>query len=142
MARLLLGKTAKLREREKNRSLIVAISLICAVPLYAQGQQPDAAKLKVDAQTVVSIISGDKAKTQAYCQIGNLGGEIDRAAQGKDEKKAEALTQKINDLEKQVGPEYLALVDALFNNNNMNLNSEDFEEIVSMFDRFDEACRH
>jgi hypothetical protein len=24
----------------------------------------------------------------------------------------------------------------------MDLNSEDFEEIVSMFDRFDEACRH
>jgi hypothetical protein len=44
-------------------------------------------------------------------------------------------------LEKQLGPEYLALVDALFNNNNMDLNSEDFEEIVSMFDRFDEACR-
>jgi hypothetical protein len=36
-------------------------------------------------------------------------------------------------LEKQLGPEYLALVDALFNNNNnTDLNSKDFEEIVSM----------
>jgi hypothetical protein len=52
------------------------------------------------------------------------------------------MVQKINELEKQLGPEYLALVDALFDNNNMDLNSEDFEEIVSMFDRFDEACRH
>jgi hypothetical protein len=46
---------------------------------------------------VVSIISGDKAKTQAYCQIANLGGQIDQAAQEKDEKKAEALIQRINE---------------------------------------------
>ena len=138
MARLLLGKTAKLREREKNRSLIVAISLICAVPLYAQGQQPDAAKLKVDAQTVVSTISGDNAKTQAYCQIANLGGEIDRAAQGKDEKKAEALTQKINDLEKQVGPEYVALFNALYR---ADPNTKEFQDVLSMFERLDESCR-
>jgi hypothetical protein len=30
------------------------------MPLCAQAQQPDAAKLKADAQKVVSIISGDK----------------------------------------------------------------------------------
>jgi hypothetical protein len=77
-----------------NRLLFIAILIIGILPLYAQGQQPDAAKLKVEAQKVVSTISGDKAKTQAYCQITNLGGEIDQAAQEKDEKKAESLTQK------------------------------------------------
>jgi aspartokinase len=94
-----------------------------------------------NAQKVVSVISGDKAKTQAYCQIAKISQQVDQAAREKDRKKAEELVQKINELEKQLGPEYLALVDALFNNNNMDLNSEDFEEIVSMFDRFDEACR-
>ena len=108
--------------------------------LHAAGQ-PDSAKLKADAQKVVSIISGDKAKTQTYCQIAKISEQVDQAAQEKDRKKAEELVQKINELEKQLGPEYLALVDALFDNNNMDLNSEDFEEIVSMFDRFDESCR-
>ena len=56
-----------------NRLLIVAILVISAAPVYAQAQQPDAAKLKADAQKVVSIISGDKAKAQAYCQIANVG---------------------------------------------------------------------
>ena len=51
------------------RLLIVVISTISTMPLSAQGQQPDPAKLKADAQKVVSIISGDKAKTQTYCQI-------------------------------------------------------------------------
>ena len=56
-----------------NSPLIVSILLISAVPEYAQAQQPDIAKLKADAQKVVSIIKGDKAKTQTYCQILNLG---------------------------------------------------------------------
>ena len=76
MARLLLGQSAKLRGHDMNRSLVVAISLICAAPLYAQGTQPDAAKLKADAQKVVSIIKGDKAKTQTYCQILDLGDQL------------------------------------------------------------------
>jgi hypothetical protein len=125
-----------------TRLLAVAILLISTVPLFAQGQQPNVATLKADAQKVVSVISGDKAKTQTYCQIAKISKQVDQAAQEKDTKKAEGLVQQINELEKQLGPEYLALVDALFNTNNMDLNSEDFEEIVSMFDRFDEACRH
>ena len=39
-----------------NRLLIVAILIISTARLYAQGQQPDAAKLKADAQKVVSSI--------------------------------------------------------------------------------------
>jgi hypothetical protein len=52
--------------------IIVGVLIISAAPLFAQAQ-PDPAKLKADAQKVVSIISdsGDKAKTQAYRQIAN-----------------------------------------------------------------------
>src|SRR5436305_934437 len=103
-----------------NRLLTVAILAICTVPLYAQGQQPNTAKLKADTQNVVNIISGDKAKTQTYCQIAKISEQVDQAAQERDTKEFEALVQKINELEKQLGPEYLALIDALFNNNNMD----------------------
>ena len=121
------------------RLLIVGILLTSAAPLYAQGQQPNAAKLKADAQKVISIIRGDKGKTQAYCQINNLGGEITEAAHDKDEQKADALAQKINDLEKKLGSEYLALFNAL---NNADQNSKDFQDILSMFDTLDESCPH
>ena len=79
---------------------------------------------------------------QERLTFANLSDQVEQAAQEKDRKKVEELLQKIIELEKQLGPEYLALVDALFNNNNMDLNSDDFEEIVSTFDRFDESCRH
>ena len=114
--------------------LIVAILLICAAPLYAKDQQLNAAKLTADAQRVVSIISGDKAKAQTYCQIADLGEQID---QEKDSKKAEALSQKMNELEKQLGPEYLALIEAT---KDVDPNSKDGKDIVSMFDELDESC--
>jgi len=122
-----------------NRLLIIGLLLNSAVTLYAQAQQPNTTKLKADAQKVVSIIRGDKAKTQAYCQINSLGGEVDLAAQARDEQKADALTKKINDLEKELGSEYLVLFDAL---NNADQNSKDFQDILSMFDTLDESCRH
>jgi len=97
------------------------------------------AKLKTDAQKIVSSIRGDRAKTQAYCQINSLDGEINLAAQARDEQKADVLTTKINDLEKQLGPEYRALFDAL---NNADPNSKDFQDILSMFDTLDQSCPH
>jgi hypothetical protein len=91
-----------------NQLLNVTVLTFSTPPLYAQGAEPDTAKLKADAQKVVSIISSDKAKSQIYCQIADLDDQID---QENDRKKAEALVQKMNGLEKQLGPEYLALVD-------------------------------
>jgi hypothetical protein len=122
-----------------NRLLIVGILIISAVPLFAQAQQPDAAKLKADAQKVVSIISGDKAKAQAYCQIANVGEQMNRAAQAKDKKKIEELAQKLPELEKSLGPEYRGLIESL---GKVNLTPKDGQDIVSMFDKLDDSCPH
>jgi hypothetical protein len=118
---------------------IVAILVIATLPLYAQAQQPDMAKLKADAQKVVSIIKGDKGKTQAYCQIADLGERMDQAVKERDKKKFEELAQRIKEGEKQLGPEYLALIDVV---RDMDQNSKDVEEIASMFDKLDESCPH
>ena len=120
-----------------NRLLIVGILIISAMPLFAQAQQPDAAKLKADAQKVVSIISGDKAKTQTFCQMEILGNQIDEAILKQDTKKAAELAQKLSELEKNLGPEYLALVESL---RSMDLTSKDGQEIMLTFDKLDESC--
>jgi len=71
-----------------KKALTFAILIMFAVPSYAQDQQPNTAKLKADAEKVVRIISGDKTKSQIYCQIADLGNEID---QEKDSKKGQVL---------------------------------------------------
>ena len=68
--------------------------------------------------------------------INSLGGEIDQAAQARDEQKVDVLTKRINDLEKQLGPEYLDALD------NADQNSKDFQDILSMFDKLGESCPH
>ena len=117
-----------------NRLLIVAVLIIGTLPLYAQSQQPNAAEL---AQKVVGIIAGDKTKTQTYCQVLDLSDELDQVDQKKDRKKAEDLSQKINELQKKLGPEYLALLKAT---EHVDPNSKDGQEIVSIFDKLDSSC--
>ena len=119
--------------------LIIAILIISTAPLYAQGAQPDAAKLKADARNVVGIIGGDKAKTQAYCQIAIVGEQMNQAIQVKDKKKFDELAQKLPELEKSLDPEYLGLVESL---GKVNLPPKDGQEIVSTFGTLDASCPH
>jgi hypothetical protein len=121
-----------------NVQLVVAILLI-AIPVYAQAQSPSAPKVnKGDAQKVVTIISGDKAKTQTYCDMQELGEQVERAYEKKDLKLVDELLQKIETMEKTFGPEYAALSDGL-----QQLAEDDklADEIMSLFEPLDRRCR-
>jgi hypothetical protein len=98
--------------------LIVAILLIAAVPVCAQAQNSRVSK--DDAQRVATIISGDKTKTQTYCEILKLTQQI-------------AQLYEKNDL----GPEFLALVDGL---QDIDPESEVGQEIRSIFGALDGLC--
>jgi hypothetical protein len=121
-----------------NLKLIVAILLIVALPLCAQAQKPSAAKVtKADVQKVVKIISGDKAKTQTYCDLGKLNEQIEEANEKKDIKKTEELSQQIDALGKKLGPEYAALMDGL---QEVDPESENGKQIGLMFEPLDKLC--
>jgi DNA repair ATPase RecN len=117
-----------------NRLLIVGFLLISTVPLYAQGQQPNAAKLKADAQDVVKIISGDKLKSQIYCEIREL---TDEAEQEENPTKTDELSEKIDNLEGKLGPEFITLVHAL---TDIDAHSQDAHEIRSILAALDDLC--
>jgi hypothetical protein len=120
------------------RLLIVAILVISTVPLFGQAQ-PDIAKLKADAQKVVSIIKDNKDKTQAYCQINRLAELIAEAEVDKDSKKAEGLSRQIFDLEVKLGPDYLNLANGL---KEIDPNSPQAQEIDSILAQLDDSCPH
>ena len=81
---------------------------------------------------------GDKAKTQIYCEIQKLTEQMDQAYEKNDSKKADELSEKIDTLEKTLGPEYAALIDGL----------EDIDpekdklgrEIMSLLEALDRMC--
>jgi hypothetical protein len=122
-----------------RRLLSVGILIASTLPLSAQGQQPDPAKLQAEAEKVVSIIKADKAKRQVYCQIAHLSEQMDQAVKENDKKKFEELAQTANEQERQLGPEYLALVESF---RDVSLISKEGEKIASMFDKLDESCPH
>jgi len=128
-----------MQTRRLNALLTVAILVIPTVPLYAQRQQQNVAKLKAEAQKVVSIISGDTAKTQTYCEARDIAKQIVRAGQKTDNEKLRDLADKLTEQEMNLGSEYLALMESL---RNANLTSKDGQEIESLFDELDESCPH
>ena len=91
-----------------NRLLIVAILMLSTAPLYAQGQLGNIAKLKEDALNAVGIIGADRGKTRSYCEIVDLlGRQLGRADEEKNKKKTKALAQRIDQLQKKLGPEFV-----------------------------------
>lgn len=118
------------------KSVVVAL-VIAAVPVCAQAQKPAAKATKADAQKVVAIVSGDKAKTKAYCDMAKLGDQIDQADQKKDTKKVEELSKKMDDLSQKLGPEYIALTEGL---QDIDANSKDGKDISAVLEGLDKLC--
>jgi|SRR5262249_49945453 len=89
--------------------LLAAISAF-AIPALAHaeqnGPQPTVPKpTKADAQKVVQIITSDKAKAQAYCDLTKLEGQVKTVQQTTDTKTVEMLTKQAETLIDKLGPE-------------------------------------
>ena len=83
-----------------------------------------------------SEIGGDKAKTQTYCQMVDLGRQLNQAVGEKTQKKAMALAQEIVQLRKQL-PEFVALGNIV---KRVDLNSPDGREIASIIRSLNQSC--
>ena len=91
----------------------------------------------VAAQKVVKTISGDKAKTQIYCDISKLGSQIEDAEQKRDMNRIDELNKKMDEMATKLGPEYVALMTRL---EDIDPNSKEALEIGSAFDTLDKLC--
>lgn len=118
--------------------LIVTILVMAAAPICAQAQKPSPAKVtKADAQKVLRIISSDKAKIRIYCEMANLGNQLEQANERGNSKKFDALFQRMYELGEKLGPEYAALIDGL---QDVDPQSEVGQEISSTLDALDNLC--
>ena len=126
-----------------NLKLVLVVTLIAATPLVAFAQKDDPVdhvpKPSIqDAQKVVQTISNDKIKLQAYCEIGKLQEEIEKAEEKNDTKTIEALGAKIDNLEQQVGPEYARIMDGL---EQVDPNSSEGQKFAAVFNPLHEKCK-
>ena len=117
--------------------LVAAISAL-AIPALAQQQGgPQPKPTKADAQNVVQIVTSDKVKTQAYCDLTKLEGQVEAAAQKNDAKTLEALNNQANALLDKLGPEYFKLMDGL---EQVDPKSSEAKEFMSILSELDKGC--
>ena len=93
--------------------------------------------MKAHAQNAVKIISGDKQKTDAYCELADLTDQFDQAVQEKDTKKAGELSQKGAEMLRKLGPEFATLADGM---SSVDLSSQDAREIGSIIGNLNAYC--
>jgi hypothetical protein len=121
--------------------VIIALSALFAMSTFAQAQQgppPNVPKpTKADVQKVVQIISADKAKTQAYCEMGKLNEQMAEADQKKDQKTLDALGKQSDALAEKIGPEYIRLMEGL---DQVDENSPLGKQLESLFAPLDKLC--
>jgi hypothetical protein len=115
--------------------LVAAISAL-AIPALAHaeqsGPQPTVPKpTKADAQ------KGDKMKTQVYCDLTKLEGQVKAVQQTTDTKTVEMLTKQAEALIDKLGPEYFKLMDGL---EQVDPKSSEAKEFMSILSELDKRC--
>ena len=121
-----------------NLKLVAAIYAL-AIPALAHAQQggPQPKPTKADAQNVVQIITSDKVKTQAYCDLTKLEGQVKAVQQTTDPKTVEMLTKQAEALIDKLGPEYFKLMDGL---EQVDPKSDEAKEFMSILSELDKSC--
>ena len=122
--------------------LVAVITAVVALPVLALAQQggppSNAPKpTKADVQKVVQIVTNDKAKTQAYCDLNKLYDQMQTADQNNYSKAVETLGKQADALAGKLGPEYNNMMDGL---DQVDPNSNEGKELASILSKLDDLC--
>jgi hypothetical protein len=124
-----------------RRIMIAAVSTFAVISFAdAQqgGRQPSPSKpTTAEIQKVIQIISGSKAKTQQYCDLGKINQQMEQADQKNDTKALETLTKRADELEERIGPEFMKFVDAL---DQADDDSAEHKELIAAVETLDKLC--
>ena len=118
--------------------LVAAISAL-AIPALAHAQQsgPQPKPTTADAQNVVQMITSDKVKTQAYCDLGKLFDQIQVAKENNDSNTIQALGKQLRPLVDKLGPEYVNVIEGM---GQVDLTSDEGVELLSILSELDKRC--
>jgi hypothetical protein len=123
-------------------TLVLAVCAFAAIPALAQAQPggppPNAPKpTKAEIQKVVQTISGDKTKSQQYCEIGKLNQRMAEADQKNDTKTLETLGRQADDIAQKLGPEFIKFMDAL---DAVDDKTSEGKDLIAAVETLDKLC--
>jgi hypothetical protein len=123
--------------------IFMAATLFVALPIvaFAQSDKPNARPSKPtieDAQKLVETISGDNDKLKVYCELGKLNEQLDNAEEKGDAKEFEALVARLDNLEQQMGPDYVKVTGGL---GDIDPKSAEGQKFSAVFGTLQEKCK-
>jgi len=99
--------------------------------------QPVPKPTKADAQNVVQVVTSDKVKTQAYCDLAKLFDQIQVAREKNDSNTVQALDKQLLPLVDKLGPEYAKVIEGM---DQVDLTSNEGVELLSILSELDKSC--
>ena len=119
----------------------MSVSIFAGTTVVAVAQdEPTNQTLKLtlaDVQHLAELISSDKSKLRAYCELGKLHDETQQALEENDAKAIDALTAKTDAFEQQLGPEYDKVLDGL---DQIDFSSAEGQQLAAVLKTLQEKC--
>ena len=116
----------------------IAIFSITAVAAFAQDdRRPSAKPTLAGVQHLAEVITGDKSKLRAYCELGGIHDQMQQALDNQDANAIDALITKADALEQQIGPEYDGVIEGL---EQIDFNTAEGQQIADVFKAVQEKC--
>jgi hypothetical protein len=120
-----------------TRKIACMLAVLGTLTASAQAQQSVPKPTKADAVKLVQIISTNKTKVATYCKLANLGEEIRKASEARDNSTLQRLGKQADDLEKALGPEFIRLNVGL---DQINPESKEGKELSAELEKLDTFC--
>ena len=90
-----------------------------------------------DVQNLAELISSDKSKLRAYCELGRLHDETRQAVEYNDTNAIAAVTAKTNAFERQLGLGYDKVLNGL---DQIDFSSDEGQRIAATFYTLQQKC--
>jgi hypothetical protein len=121
---------------------LIGVAIFIATTVAAIGQEETTnetpAPSLADVQHFAEIISSDKSKLRAYCELGKLHEETRQAVEYNDTNAIAAVTAKTNAFERQLGPEYDKVFSGL---DQIDFSSDDGQQIATTLYMLQQKCQ-
>ena len=136
-----LMRTARVKRSVMLLKTLIGVAIFAGTTVAAVGQEEPTNQTPkptlADVQHLAEMISSDKSKLRAYCELGKLHDETRQAVEYNDTNVIAAVTAKTNAFEEQLGLEYDKVLNGL---DQIDFSSEEGQRIATIFYTLQQKC--
>jgi hypothetical protein len=121
---------------------LIGVAIFAGTTVAAVGQEEPTNQTPkptlADVQHLAEMISGDKSKLRAYCELGKLHDETRQAVEYNDTNAIAAVIAKTNAFERQLGPKYDKVLNGL---DQIDFSPDDGQQIATTLYTLQQKCQ-